>query len=103
MELAVAGFNPEAQAVGLIHPVSAAGTDPPTGIHQRLAPLSSMPSLPVAAVHADVHGGGLLVGAGQGISVPATALEFCKDLSAAGTPGGSSTPLPRRTTGRIKG
>ena len=34
----------------------------------------------------NTHGGGLLVGIGQGIGVPATALDLCKDLSAAGTP-----------------
>src|SRR5918998_4268016 len=43
------------------------------------------PSLPVAAVHADPHGGGLLIGIGQGIAVPATVLDLRKDLGAAGT------------------
>lgn len=87
IEWAVAGLTPEAQAVGLINPVSPAGTDSPTGIHPRWAPLSSTPALPVAAVHADPHGGGLLIGMGQGIGVPATALDLRQDLGTAGTPG----------------
>ena len=86
IELTVAGLNPEAQAVGLINPVSAAGTDLPPGIHQRLAPLSSTPSLPVAAVHADPYGGGLLIGLGQDIAVTATAFSGGKEIGPAGTP-----------------
>jgi hypothetical protein len=82
--------------------MSAAGTDPPTDIHPRLAPLSSTPSWPVAAVYAEPHGGALLIGMGQGRGVPAPALGLCKDLGAA-RPWGSSLLRPRRTTGMIKG
>ncbi len=48
--------------------------------------MPSAPPLPVAAVHVDPHGGGRLIGSGQGRGVPATALDLCKDLGAAGTP-----------------
>ena len=86
IKLTVAGLNPEAQTIGLINPGGAGGTDPPTGIDQGLAPLPPTLSLPVAAVHADRHGGGVLIGIGQGIGIPATALGGGKDLGAAGTP-----------------